>query len=369
MLRFLARFIAVVFALVFVVGAIPILFFQAAGTHLTGSQVYKDALTKERIYDRLPALVADTATQAVAADERAAANRGAAVEESPANLIRQLSPGDWEMVFGAVLPSDYVRRQTEHALDQFFGWLHSSAAVPVVDISLGELKQRLVAPETEETYVRLLRTKPPCPTSQLQSARQLPVGCCPSPQEMPQVRQGFRTMMQKTADQMPESVNLFAKLSGEGANAEATRRLAEGRTRLVELECIARWSPTAPAVLLLLIALFAVRSFRGWMLWWGIPCLIVGAVSAVFALLAVPAGQSVFSNFVVPHLPAEFPAATLNALAELVMAVLQSVANAVFHSASALTVGGLVAVILGAVFKSRPQPTAPAPGGGNESTE
>ena len=82
MLRFLARFIAVVFALVFVVGAIPILFFQAAGTHLTGSQVYKDALTKERIYDRLPALVADTATQAVAADERAAANRGAAVEES-----------------------------------------------------------------------------------------------------------------------------------------------------------------------------------------------------------------------------------------------------------------------------------------------
>jgi hypothetical protein len=266
------------------------------------------------------------------------------------------------MMVGTVLPASYVHQQIERALDQFFVWLHSNTTVPVVNIALGELKQRLAAPETEETYVRILRTKPPCTASQLQSVGGLPFGCCPSPQEMPQVRQAFRTMMQTAVGSVPDTVNLFEKLSGDGATAEATRRLAEARKRLVQLEWLAWWCPAVPAALLLLIAVFAVRSFRGWMFWWGIPCLIVGAVSAVFALPVVPAGKWIFAHFIVPHLPAEVPAATLDALAGLVMAVLQSVMNAALHSAGALAIGGLVAVILGAVFKSRPKPAgAPTP--------
>jgi hypothetical protein len=361
MLRFLARFLAVVFALVFVVGTVPIVFFQAAGTRLTQPQVYKEALTKERLYDRLPALVADTAAHAIDASARVGANGGGAVDESLFNLVHQVSAADWEMIFGAVLPASYVRQQIERALDQFFTWLHSNPAVPVVNISLGELKQRLLAPETEETYVRILQTKPPCTASQLQAAGGLPFGCCPSPEEMPRVRQAFRTMMQTAAGQMPETVNLFEKLSGDGATAEATRRLAEVRTLFVKLEWLAWWSPAVPAALLLLIAVFAVRSFRGWMFWWGIPCLIVGAVSVVLALPVVPAGKWIFADFVVPHLPAEVPAAALDALAGLVLAVLQSVMNAALHSAGALAIGGLVAVILGAAFKSRPKPAMPLP--------
>jgi hypothetical protein len=359
MLRFLARFFAVVCALAFVVCTIPIIFFQAAGIRLTQPQVYKEALAKERISDRLPALVADTVTHTIEASARSEANRGGAVDESLVKLVHQVSATDWEMVFGAVLPPSYVRQQIEGALDQFFGWVHSNTAIPVVNISFGELKRRLVAPETEETYVRILQAKPPCTASQLQSAGGLPFGCCPSPEEMPRVRQGFRTMMQTAVDRLPDTVNLFEKLSGDGATAEATRRLAEVRTRLVQLEWLAWWSPAVPAALLLLIAVFAVRSFRGWMFWWGIPCLIVGAVSAVLALPVVPAGKWIFAHFIVPRLPAEFPAATLDALAGLVLAVLQSVMNAALHTAGALAIGGLVAVILGAALKSRPQPAVP----------
>ena len=179
---------------------------------------------------------------------------------------------------------------------------------------------------------------------------------------MPRVRQNFRAMMQTAADQIPQSVNLFEKLNGDGGAVEANRRLAEMRTRLLQLEWLAWWSPVVPAALLLLIAVCAVRSFRGWMLWWGIPCLITGAVSAIFALPVVPVGKWIFAHFIVPHLPAEFPTATLDALAGLVMAVLQSVMDAALHTAGALAIGGLVALILGAVFKSRPTPVAaPAP--------
>lgn len=358
MLRILARFFAVVCALAFVVCTVPIVFFHAAGTRLGQPQIYEDALASERFYERLPALAEDTVTHAIDAGARTAALRGEAVDDSLVKLVHQVSVTDWELMFGAVLPPGYVRQQAERALDQFFGWLHSSTASPVVKVSLGELKRRLVAPETEETYVRILQTKPPCTAAQLQSTGGLPVGCCPSPEEMPRVREAFRTTMQTAASKVPETVDLFEELNRGGATAGAIRRLAEARPRLAQLEWLAQWSPVVPAALLLLIAVFAVRSFRGWMNWWGIPCLIAGVVGAGLALPAVPAGKWIFEHFVISNLPAEVPAATLDALAGLVMAVIQSVMTAALHTAGALAIGGLVAVILGAVFKSRPKPAA-----------
>ena len=332
------------------------LFFQAAGTRLTQPQVFKDALAKERLYDRLPALVADTVTHTIDAPARDAANPGGAGAGLPVSFFRQLSPADWETVFGAVLPPDYLRQQTEKALDQYFGWLHSDAAVPVVIIDLRELKQRLVARETEEAYVRILQTKPPCTVSQLESAGVLPVGCCPPSEEMPQARMAFREMMRMIADQIPETVDLLKAPGGDRATAEAARRLTEVRTRLVQMEALAWWSLAVPAALLLLIAVFAVRSFRGWMFWWGIPCLLVGAVSGGFALSVVPAAKWISVHVIVPHLPAEVPAATLEALAGLLTAVVQPVVEAALHSAGALAMGGLAAVIFGAVLKPRPMP-------------
>ena len=356
MLRFLARFLAAVCVFAFVVGTIPIIFFQAAGTQLTGSQVYKEALTKERFYDRLPSLVADTVVHAIKASAKAGANRGVAADESLADMVHQISATDWEMMFGAIVPPSFVQQQAEHVLDQFFGWVNTP--VPVVNISLGELKQRLVAPATEETYVRILQTKPPCTPAQMQSARGLPLGCCPPPGEMPRVLEAFHGMMQTAADRVPETVNLFGELSGDGATADLARRLAAVRNRIPTIQWLAWWSPAVPVVLLLLIAIFAVRSFRGWMFWWGIPCLVVGAISAALALPAVSAGKWIFSQFLVPSLPAEVPKAALDAIAGLVMAVMQSVMNAAFHTAGVLAIGGLLAVILGAVIKSRPKPAA-----------
>jgi hypothetical protein len=362
MLRFLARFLAVVCALVFVIGTIPIVFFHAAGTRLIRPQIYKDALAKERIYDRLPALATDTTAQAIKYDSRVAGNRGGAGGESPISFANQLSVKDWETVFGAVLPPSYVHQQTERALDQFFGWLHSSTAVPVVNIELGEVKRRLTTPETEEAYIRLLQTKPPYTASQPQSAGELPVGFCPPPEEMPRVRQEFRTMMQEAASELPAKVDLFTMLNSDDETAEAARKWAEVRARVVQLEELAWWSPAVPAVLLLLIVVFAVRSFRGWMFWWGIPCLIVGTVSAVLAFSVVPAGRWMLAQLVVPYLPAEVSATTLEAMAGLVTAVLQPAMTAALHTASALAIGGLVAVILGAVCKSRPKSAvAPRP--------
>ena len=103
MLRILARFIAVVCAIAFVVCTAAIIFLHAAGTRLTHPQVYKDALLNERLYERLPTLVADTFAHAVDAGARSGANRGGAADDSPTDLVRQVSATDWEMIFSAIL--------------------------------------------------------------------------------------------------------------------------------------------------------------------------------------------------------------------------------------------------------------------------
>jgi hypothetical protein len=142
--------------------------------------------------------------------------------------------------------------------------------------------------------------------------------------------------------------------SGGRATAEAAPRLAEMRTRLVQLDALVWWSLAVPAALLLLIAVFAVRSFRGWMWWWGIPCLIAGAAGAAVALSAVPAANWISVHLIVPRLPAEAPAAALEALAGVMTAVVQPVMDAALRSAGALAIGGLAAIVLGAIFKPEP---------------
>jgi hypothetical protein len=161
---------------------------------------------------------------------------------------------------------------------------------------------------------------------------------------------------------VPETVDVFQVLSSVRATAGATRKFAEVWTRLVQLEWLAWWSPAVPAALLLLIAVFAVRSLRGLMFWWGIPCLIAGAAGAILASSTVPAARWISVHVIVLHMPAEVPAAALGAFAGLVRAVVQPVMDAALHTAGILAIGGLVAVILGAVFKPRPKPAgAPRP--------
>jgi hypothetical protein len=359
MLRFLARLMAVMFAVAFVVCALSSVFFRAASSRLTQPLVYKDAFVKERFYDQVPALAAGVTVRILQHDGWGRVNKGDATEQSAASVILQLSQADRELMFGVVLPPEHVRRQTDRALEQFFGWMHSNALVPEVSIELGEFKQRMTGPEIEETYVRILRTKPPCAATQLKADGSLPVDCCPSTEEMPQVRRVFRSMMQQMADQVPETIDLFKVVGENGATGDAIRTLTEVRRHVAQLQWLASWSPVAPALLLLLIAVFAVRSLRSWMLWWGIPCLLAGLVGAALALAVVPVADWINACVVVPNIPFEASAAQLKALDGLVTAIVRSVMDEALRSACVLAVVGLVAVLLGVVFGARSKPAAP----------
>jgi len=359
MLRFLARFLAVVLAALFVCATIAFVFIRPIGTQMLSPQTYKEVLREQRVAERLPELTAEVLARATAAagrqGERAAASPG-----DVTGFLQAFSPADMQTLLGALLPADYVRSQMDGAIDQFFSYVHSEQAHPSVVLTLGDLKRRLSGGALEDAYIKVLQAKPPC-TGDAVTA--LPVDCCPATDRLPEVRAHFREMIDPAASKLPETVDLLAVSPGAQADS-AYPALDQVRNRVRTIAQLARWGWLVPVILLVGVTVFGVRSFRGLLLWWGLPCLIAGAVAAVFALPGAAMGGWVFHNVIAPQLPPEVPVRAVETVFRLVTAVAQVVMGAALKTAGLLAAGGLVAVILSAFFKSRPKPAVAGTQGG-----
>ncbi len=354
MLRVLARFVAACCALAFVLAAIGAVFFQAAGTRILQSPVYQRALAHERIYERAPGLAADLAIYAVRYRTHLPESAQGAF-----GVFAQFSRADWERMFGVILPASYLRSQGERALDQLVRSLHAETGPISVSISLVELKQRLVGAPAEEAFLAILQQRPPATPEQMQDAGALPAGRRPPDAMMPQVREQFRSGMRALVDQLPDTFDPFAVGPLPGVDRAVTA-LEDARDTLLVIERWAPWAPALPALLLLLIALFGVRSLCGWLLWWGIPCLIAGALAALLALPVVPATRWVFTVLVAPYFPPSAPSDLFEACFGVMTAVAQEIMHAALISAAWVAGAGLLCVIL-ASFCRRRVPAADAP--------
>ncbi len=356
MLRFLARLIAVICAIAFVFVTIGVIFFHAAGTRVFESGIYKRALAKERIYTRLPGLVADLVIHGSRLERGAAQGGG----DDTLALVGRLTTQDWNTMFNAVAPPGYLEQQTDRALDQYFEFLHGDAAVPSVLVSLDEMRKRLVSPDAEQAYLSVLAGKPLCTPAEMEAAGGLPVVCRPPPDLMPRVRENFRTAMQRLAERMPGTVDIFAH-GYPGPVGRAMNFLADERDLLQRIEWWARWSPAGSAALLLLIAVFAVRSLRGWMLWWGIPCFLAGAAALIVALPVVPISHWVFSSLVMRVLPSQVPAESIGALFGLMVALVREVMLVALRLAAYTAGAGLLLMIVASLCKRRRIPDGATP--------
>jgi len=348
MMRFLARFLAVVLAAAFVVATVAVIFVRPFGTHLLAPQAYKDVLREKQVAERLPELAAETIAKAAYA-ARTNAMAGTANADF-ASFLSGFEQADLETMIGAALPADYVRGQTDGAIDQFFGYVNSDAARPSVKLSLVDLKRRLSGGVLEDAYVKVLQTKPPC----TEAPAGLPVACCPPAERLPEVRERFRGMIGPAVKELPDSVELFAVR--ESAQAERVFALVgQVRGRLRIYATLARWGWVVPVALLIGVAVFGVRSLRGLLLWWGVPCLIAGGVAAMCALPGAALGDLFFQWLIKPQLPAEVPAEAVEAVFGVAMAVVQVVLGAALRTATYLALGGGAAVVLSFFLKSKPK--------------
>lgn len=311
-LRFLARSLAMVLAALAVPATIAALLLLAADLVLLSPATYKTALLEEGVYERLPSLVGaqldylteDRLRQIFAGrldPDEPPSDEPAQPGDVPARPSVRLTGADVEILLGVLVPTDWLRRQTEGAIDQAFASLDAPDRPIEIRISLVELKERLIGGAGVDAAVRLIRSWPPCTSQQLAgleeeggggpSAAGLP-RCRPPEETIARLMPDLEQELGRFAVSLDDEVDLGASLQNpepsEGSGGPEGG--PDPRQLLAFAGTVIRLSWLLPLGLLVLVAAFAVRSRRALLLWWGVPLFLAGFVTLGVAVVGRLAG-------------------------------------------------------------------------------
>lgn len=304
---------------------IALVFFNAE-KRLFNAQLYLDALESQNLYERLPALAAESIAAAPASED----------PDSPRTHLSMLPAENWETIFRALLPADVSQPMTRQAITSVFDYLNGKNES--ASLSLVDFKAHLTGPAGTEALLAILRTQPPCTFDQI---TQLTLGslfgqstefilCNPSDELLSLFQPILQGQLQAIASTLPDSVDLTP-------NATTTEHPLDGLRRA---RAIMRFSPLLPLGLLLLITILAVRTLQDWLWWWGIPILVGGVIGIILAAAIHPIFQWAFITQIMPRIPEFLPDSFANTLRELIAAVLAGVAAPIlFQSAMLMLLG------------------------------
>jgi hypothetical protein len=331
-----AKIAALICAAFFIIVTAGVLFLFNAERILFNPQSVKSAFAEQGIYDRLPGLMAH---------QLASLDYGSAqgVSDAPA-FLKNLNENDWQVIVSQVVTRSWLQAQTESVVDQYYAYLE--AGQTPVKISLAEVKVRLQGQPGMNAFLQVLQSKPACNQQQLMRLGQaallgqmdnLPL--CNPPQELvsqfqPEIQTGLGVLAETIPNEMDLTQNIASSRSSSSSPSQGIQ-LARFLLRL---------SPILSLGLLVLILLFAVRSFRELLLWWGVPLLLAGLLAVALGLAAAP----ILTNFSMSQMTRnmENPAAAVDAI-QIVRDIFFSISSQV---GQAVVFQGLVIALLGLVM-------------------
>lgn len=369
LLRGCSQTIAAILAILFVIVAVIVLMLFNIERGLLRSELYKDALVENGLYERLPGLLAKQQVHSMsynpcaedpsqcegAGPEGDGDGEGDGQGGGPPEFFRNLSEEDWERLIDGIIPKDWLQTQVEGVLDQLFTVLETGDVESGLVISMVGLKQHLAGDDGMQAVLELIRAQPACTEEELLMISQLEINmssvstlltCNPPPEVLDTFLPALRPILDEITSGIRDETNILDALGEAGTGAIDFRSI--GFTRLV-----IRLSPLLPLVLLLLVTLFGVRSLKGFFLWWGIPLLIVGVISFSGSLMVpflIDWGITMYGS---ASLPAGFSPEFLTLGFDLVRFVLGSLARAIGRQAAIIGIAGLGFVIASFFIKKR----------------
>ena len=234
---------------------------------------YKRAFEKLGLYDRMPSILAASLFSTPASVNGV---------ENP--LWALISTQGVETGLSFLLPSAELKLMTDGTLDSVFAYLNGdtdSAAIPLTPI-----KNHFSSPAGVEAVLGLLNTQPACTAEQLfQIGVSALTGskfllCNPPPDAVELIKPLIQAQLQATTSLLPNEIALIpGNQSGTGSDP---------RLRLNRIRALMQITPFFPVIFLLLIVIFAVRSVRGFLNWWGYPLLAAGAIGFFLAIAGAP---------------------------------------------------------------------------------
>jgi len=256
--------------------------------------------------------------------------------------LKELSVEDWQSTIASLLPPEEMRALADGALDSTFDYINgrtNSAA-----ISLLPIKSQLVGESGVNVIQQFLKTQPDCTVEQL---TQMGLGflggdialCNPPAEAIGFIDPLIQSQLQTISAAVPDKVTIIAETNSGTPN--------DPRPKLHIVRSAIHFSPFFVVLLLLVIALFAVRSLRDLLLWWGGPLLIVGVITTLIGLIGSPLISGVL-HFLIQTQGAIFlPSILASSIAETASAVAHQILIPVATQGFVLTLIGLMMVAVG----------------------
>lgn len=270
-MRTLGQLFAAICAVLFIVSTVLVLLLFNIEQKAFSSATYKQAFEDQRLYERMPNILATTLTTYLS--------------ESGINMpfMQFLTVEDWQNNISTLLPPDDLKAMANSALDATFDYLNrrSNSAM----ISLLPIKAQLAGEAGVQLVLQILRRQPACTPEQLaQMALGLFGGqialCNPPEQAIGLMMPFIQSQLQTITALFPNELTLIS--------SPAPGTPQDPRVRLNAVRSGIKLTLFLPVLLLFGIAVFAARSLRDLFTWWGGPLLFAGGISVIVALLGAP---------------------------------------------------------------------------------
>jgi len=328
-LTVLARLIAALLAAFFVVTAVAGLILFNIDRRAFNPATYTKALVSGNFYQQFPSLLGDLLVKNIPAN-------------APA-FLKHISANQWKVLLEALLPGQQMRSMAEDTLNQVFAYMNGGNQPPV--ISLVPLKDSLAGPAGMNAVLTIVHSQPDCTIEQLaRMANTFGQELCNPPEGMLDLIQPvIQIELQSAASVIPDSVSII-NAANTGSIESAIKDL-----RLIRL--VMRFGPLLPIALLFVITILVVRTFRGWLVWWGWPLLLLGLFGLPIGLTGAPLLRWVMERWLAKRFTIPLTPEISASLRTVVDAALRQILKPIVWESLVLLTVGLIMVLL-SVFLS-----------------
>jgi hypothetical protein len=405
-----ARFIAIILAIAFVLTAITAVILVNIDRQLLRADTYKNALATQNIYTRLPRIIAEELVTSInynpcqvnpltcegastqfancaktaLGDTRyqTLTSNGAQISDADKQLIqacldqfgpsllpqqtgenapggpppflKSLGESNIETIIATLLPADQMQAMTEDTLNQIFDYLNSQRGTAT--INLVSLKQRISGMAGLDVILQIIRAQPSCTVSLVEQMvasllnGQMDILLCNPPDYVLGMLTGtIQSQLAVYANHIPDQVVILSSIPG-GNQINQGPLGGRNPTSVVRLvRIIMRLSPIVPLVFLMLITLLVVRSLKGWLRWWSIPLFFTGLFTIVLAIFASVFFEQTWSVIIVNRIPPYISSDLVTLGHDLLQAILQPFLKSLVISGLIIGVIGL-GIWIGSIF-------------------
>lgn len=225
-------------------------------------------------------------------------------------FLDNLTIEQWQELFLILLPPDILQYMTESALDETFAYLNGER--DTASLPMDKFKANLISGGGDDLILLILSAQPTCTEeqiAQLQSASfgeegSPPIFCAAQGKTLAILSTELRRQLNEAISSVPNKATFIKPPStSDSSNENGPFSGKNPQEVLKKINLVIHLSPLLPLVLLLLVAVFGVRSVKGWLRWWGIPILIVGLITLIIGIALRPLLDWAWINYIVAKIP------------------------------------------------------------------